>query len=1021
MNFFKRFTGFGVCIFLFFCFSLWAQEIHTGSIRGKVIDENGQPLPGVSITVTGPALLGKLTAVTNEAGMFRIPALPPGSNYEVRAELEGFETVVRKGIVINVGATITIDLQMKPSTLKEEVVVTAASPTVDVVKSTKSSVVTSEVLSSLPLSRHLSTLLSMVPGTVPQAWTGGSVGIGSVYGSGTREVGVVIDGIHSNDPDQNMGGIGVDVGFAWDMVEEVELVTSGFSAEYYNSTFGQMVTVMKSGGDKMKGEFSLYYTNKDLCQIHLPEPDLAVLNLAKPSIPVYSYDASAAVGGAIMKERLWYMAELRYIESKYTGDFRPTVIAGKKYDNYDRLFPNYIGYLKLTFQLAKNLRGSLMGHYSMQDVPYYYSGWWRTNEANKHNKPRRLNYAGNLTWFIDNNTLLNLRAGGLYFKWTGSSTKEANPDGPAFVDSYTGYRWGKEGPESYTYKPKVNLVLTLTRYVDNLLGGIHEFKAGVEWERNRGDWGFYTKKPLTWYYYNGSPYYWRAQNNGQTDPIYGDGLLTYHAIGATYGSSYECGITSRFGGFIQDSFIIKRLSINAGLRLDHLKAWSPGRTKGAAVDPVALAIGESYFKPLYGINPYAEISYATWDNAFPYGVFVSPRLGLTFDIFGDHTTALKASFSRQAEPFPTGTFSGMYPLTWRSFTFNWWDLNNNGIPDPPPIDKYKEAYGESPLAMLSDAYLKAIDPNVKVPYVDEFTVGLERELIRDFKIGAHYIYRKRGNILASVLWDEKTGRYWYSYERAPEYWVPFKTIVPAYGIFPAREVTMYFISNNAPDQFYRLNNIPEASWKYRSFEISFNKRMSNGWQLGGSVNFSRNKGNYPVAVETSYSLENFSDANSFVNSYGELPYSYPLIVKLYGTFHLPYQIIFSFLFQHIDGSPWCRTVTVLPPADWAAKHNVAMIGYTINVEPRGTWRNEAYDNLDIRFEKDFNLGPGRLGFYMDVFNLLGAYTLIVSKNPAGTWRPAGENTSQGVYTPGSTGIKGFSGSRQIRFSILYRF
>jgi hypothetical protein len=98
-----------------------------------------------------------------------------------------------------------------------------------------------------------------------------------------------------------------------------------------------------------------------------------------------------------------------------------------------------------------------------------------------------------------------------------------------------------------------------------------------------------------------------------------------------------------------------------------------------------------------------------------------------------------------------------------------------------------------------------------------------------------------------------------------------------------------------------------------------------------------------------------------------------------------------------------------------------MIGYTINVEPRGTWRNEAYDNLDIRFEKDFNLGPGRLGFYMDVFNLLGAYTLIVSKNPAGTWRPAGENTSQGVYTPGSTGIKGFSGSRQIRFSILYRF
>ncbi|MCI4445296.1 MAG: hypothetical protein JHC32_04645, partial [Candidatus Aminicenantes bacterium] len=216
-------------------------------------------------------------------------------------------------------------------------------------------------------------------------------------------------------------------------------------------------------------------------------------------------------------------------------------------------------------------------------------------------------------------------------------------------------------------------------------------------------------------------------------------------------------------------------------------------------------------------------------------------------------------------------------------------------------------------------------------------------------------------------------------------------------------------------------NVPEASWKFHSFEINFNKRMSNGWQLGGSVNFSKNTGNYPVKVESSYSFGNFYSANSFVNSYGELPYSYPLVIKLYGTFKLPYEFMFSFIFLHIDGSPWCRTVTVVPPADWAAANNVSNVPYAINVETPGTRRNEAYDNLDIRLQKDFIVGPGRLGFYMDVFNLLGAYTLTIAKNPGGTWRPVDENTTQGTYTPGSTGLRGFSGSRQFRFSVLYRF
>jgi len=986
------------------------QELKTGAIKGKVIDDMGTPLPGVTITLSGPSMMGTFTVTSDSDGIFRIPMIPPGSNYELRAELPGFETVIRKGIIINVGKTIYIEIQMKPSEIEHEVVVTAPSPTVDVAKSGTSTVISGDTLTSLPFTRNLTSVFKAVPGVVGT----------TIYGSGRGEFGSMIEGIQAGDSDIGPTLLGWDTPMAWDMVEEVEIITAGASAQYYGAGFGMINIVTKSGGNEFSGEASVYYTNEDLTGVHIPEPALTVLNLARPSTPVYDVDASLAVGGPIIKDKIWFMGEVRYLRSKRSGDFRPTIINGKRYDNYDRPFPSYVAYFKLTAQPAKNIRLSLMTHFAMSDVPYYYGGWWRTHEANKHNKPVRAYYNGSVSWFIDNSTILDLRAGGVYFKWQGLYTKEANPDGPSFIDLYTGYQWGNCGPQEYTYKPRVNIALTLTKFIDDFFGADHEFKLGFDWEKYRGDWGFYMKQPLFWYYYNGSPYYYRAIYGG-THPVYGDGLLEYLAIGAEYGSSYETGSVRRFGGFIQDSIDFKRFTLNIGVRADTLKAWVPGRTKGAAVDPIALAIGETIFKPVYGFNPYDEITYETWDNAFPYGVFISPRLGLTFDLFGTGKTVLKLSFTHQAENFPTGTFSGMYPLTWRSFTFNWWDLNNNGKPDLPGIDHYEEAYGQSPLPMVSKAYLEAIDPDVKVPYINEYTVSLEHELFKDFLLSIRYVRKERKRVLGSVLYDKQSGRYWYKYELAPEWWIPFTTIVPAYKDFPAKKVTLYFLSENAPPTYYRLTNIPEGTTKYNGVEISFEKRMSHGWHLGGSITISKSKGNYPVTWATFTTLYALSHANAFVNSYGELPYSRPLVIKLYGTFKFPYDFIFSFFYQHNDGTAWGRSVTVYPPEEWAKTHRVKSIGYNILAEPRGTRRNEATDSLDVRIEKDFKLGPGILGVYVDIFNVLGMYTLTVASNPGGIWRPVDENTTEGVYVPGSTGLRGYNGARTVRFSILYKF
>ncbi len=981
-----------------------SQELQSGAIRGRAIDDSGQPLPGVSITISGPAHIGKVTAVTNADGYFRAPSMTPGSGYEIRVELAGFETILQTGIIVNLGKTITLEFKMKPSAIQQEVTVTAPTPTVDVVKSTTSKTVTSDVLAALPMSRDVTAILQTVPGAVGD----------SIHGDGRGEGGAVMDGIQMSEPDVGGVAFGYDVGIGWAMVEEFEVVTAGATAQYFNSTSGLTNILMKSGGNKFSGEASIYYTNENLSSIHLSDSQVQALNLAKPSVPIYSYDTSLSLGGPIIKDKLWFMGELRMINSKYTGDFRPTVINGKSYENYDRSFPNYVGFLKFSAQIAKNIRASAMGHYSMEDDPYYYGGWNLTDEANYHNNPIRFNYGATVSWTVNSSTILDLRAGGLYFKWTGSTTEAGNPDGPRYDDYYTEYAWGQGGGEQYTYKPKFNISLTGTKFLDNVLGGSHELKAGLEYERNRGDWGFYMKQPLFWAYYDGSPYYNAALNGGVTDPVYGDGSLYYAAIGATYGSSAEIGITERVGGFIQDTFTVKRLTINLGLRLDHLTAMSPGRTKGAATDPVALSLGATYFEPTYDINPYDAVTYETWNDAFPYDLFLSPRLGLTYDLFGNGKTALKASYSRQQESFPTGTFSSMYPLTWRGFTWNWWDVNKNGVPDVAGVDDYEEAYGETPLAMTSTAYLDAIDPNIKVPYVNEATVGIEHELVKNVSVGVRYIHKDRKSILASVLWDKSTDSYWYTHDQAPEWWIPFTTTVPATedGSHPAQEVTMYFLSNDAPAQFNRLTNIPEGVMKYNSVEVSFDKRFSNGWQLGGSVNFTKSTGNYRVGYASWASFGNFSSANSFVNSYGELPYSRPLLVKLYGTFTLPYQFTFSFFYLHTDGSPWGRTVEVRPPDEWAAANDASTTSYSLYVNPPGTYRNEASDSLDLRLGKDFNLGPGRLQIFMNVFNLLGAYTLR---------EPDDANTTEGTFTPDATGLWGFSGSRQFRFSLSYTF
>jgi hypothetical protein len=370
---------------------------------------------------------------------------------------------------------------------------------------------------------------------------------------------------------------------------------------------------------------------------------------------------------------------------------------------------------------------------------------------------------------------------------------------------------------------------------------------------------------------------------------------------------------------------------------------------------------------------------------------------------------LKLHYGTYFDPASTGTWSGLQPSGPRGFSFYWTDLNLNGQPDAPPIDKYEIPAGTNPLTMLSTTFKQQINPDLKNPYTREIIAQVEHEMLPHFKVGLMYIYRDRENFTASQNYDQATGTYWYLLEQHPEWWVPFTTTVPAYLGFPAQNVTVYYRKLTAPLSFGVLTNVPEQKYRYQGLELTFVKRMHSGWSLGGSLNYS-------------FQWDNGSFSNPNNRVYAEGRRGVPWWAKLYGTFQVPYGFVMSFIYNHTEGGYWGRSVSVSAPTAWIQANGVASGSQSVTIEDPDVRRNVSTDNMDFRVEKEFPIGKiGRLGVFADVFNLFGSVYPSIGVNPGGTWNPVDNNSSTGTYTPGQMRVTGISGVRSYRFSIRFNF
>jgi len=966
--------------------------------------------------------MGVPTYVSTETGAFRFPALPPGT-YRLRAEMAGFKTFVRENITVRVGMTVTIDFTMEVATVEEEVTVTAASPTVDVQQTKIAVIMDSELLKNIPMARDLYDIVNSAPGAVSEGQTYRRTS--SIHGGTVRGNTYAFDGVNMNDPVVMYPLTNIN----FDVMDEVEMITAGHPAEIGYTDGGYINVVTRSGGNKFSGGAVFYFTNKDLAQHLWTDEQVTALNVVQPGVDKNWLDGSLTVGGPIISDKLWFFTNGRYIKQELATNFIPVTLSFPQYNldylnrsfgKYDWIHEEKMGFIKLTGQLTSKIK--LMGMFNYVDRyrPMYEEPGARVIFQRTRVWDHEKDYTANgiFNYLLDQNTFFDFRVGYVN-RWFPIPMQPEAENLPLIYNVSALYTYITTARFNETYlRTRFQTGLYFTRFQDNLLGGNHEFKGGVEFEDAYGDWDWWRKDNLYLYWYKDDPYYW----GGNVMDV------GFYICSDAEGKSKIQDKAQRIGAYLQDSATFAdRLTLNLGIRFDRSWGWKPAVTKGAGGNPLSVWVGENVVKPLYGVNPFGEMTSEEWKDIMVWNSF-SPRVGLTFDVFGDGRTALKASWARYTEYLMLQYFSVLHPFYPRSFWFQTTDNNGNGWPDQGDTFVF---YGTSPMVMDPEYSKKQVDPDTTSPFNEEFTVGIYHELFKNFSLGLNFIYKDKRNIAENVMNDPETGKRWYTAEMAPEWWIPYTTVVPGIdNLYQDSQVTIYLPHKSHPEFFYLFTNVPELKRKYWAFEFIFNKRMADGWQFSGSVVYSKMYGNIGGDYGSSWGWSGAANnANYWVNRYGRLDFDRPLQIKLMGTAQLPYRIFLSAAYRHASGSPWAIDATIRVNTTWMKNNNLDSLyrDWSVYIEPQGSRRNRSEDFLDMRLEKEFAFGDfGRLGVYVDVLNLLGWSNVNIGRDPISRWNPSATdplNPKAGTYTIPSTYkvVSSIEGVRQIKFSARFSF
>ncbi len=281
-----------------------SQSRETGAIVGTAYDEQGAPLPGVTVTLSSSSLMGAREFVTDREGNYRFPALPPGT-YSIKAELQGFQTVVRENIRLTTTVRLTVDITLKQAAVAKEITVIGQAPTVDL-RSTETASVTlsDEILRNIPYSQFTADIVTLAPGV-----SADNVAYGASSNTG---IGYSMDGVNVADPEAGSAWVFLD----HNIIEEAKVMGIGLPAEYGNFTGVIFNLVTKSGGNKLSGHFELdFQGTQDAWPYGFWQDDnnaAYIKDFPDLTSPLQELlDASGHLGGPIKKDKIWFYAGLQ--------------------------------------------------------------------------------------------------------------------------------------------------------------------------------------------------------------------------------------------------------------------------------------------------------------------------------------------------------------------------------------------------------------------------------------------------------------------------------------------------------------------------------------------------------------------------------------------------------------------------------------------------------------------------------------------------------------------------------------
>src|SRR5207248_8172733 len=278
----------------------WAQSATTGGISGVVKDPAGAVVPSARLTVTGENLIRPQTTTTEPDGTYKIFNLPPGMYTLVVDAGSGFAKYERKNVVVNLGRSNVAEVQLQMASATEQVEVTAANTgAIDVDTTTAGSNVGADQFLNFPTTRSVQGLYNIAPAVTRSGLrdASGRDRDPSVAGSSGPENNYILDGVNTTDP--AFGGSGANLPF--EFVQEVEIKTGAYGAEYGKATGGIFNVITKSGGNKISGDAFGYFTTKGLVRGTNQFPFVGSAPNGFSEI-----DAGIDVGGPIKKDKLWF-------------------------------------------------------------------------------------------------------------------------------------------------------------------------------------------------------------------------------------------------------------------------------------------------------------------------------------------------------------------------------------------------------------------------------------------------------------------------------------------------------------------------------------------------------------------------------------------------------------------------------------------------------------------------------------------------------------------------------------------